>query len=61
MLHGTLISWSKKRSSAYHVEDKEKSLFSHHLGLTEDIVPLMRIIYRLSLREGIISGQLKKQ
>ena len=55
ILHGTLTSLSKKHSSAYRVEDKRKVLLSHHLGLTEDMLPLMRIIYRLSLREGIIS------
>ena len=55
ILHGTLTSLSKKHSSAYRVEDKRKVLLSHHLGLTEEMLPLMRIIYRLSLREGIIS------
>jgi len=60
ILHGTLTSLGKNRSSACRVEDKEKSLLSHHLGLTEEMLPLMRIIYRLSLREGIISGQLKQ-
>ena len=54
-LHGTLTSLRKKHSSAYRVEDERKVLLSHHLGLTEEILPLMRIIYRLSLREGIIS------
>ena len=53
--HGTLTSLRKKHSSAYRVEDKRKVLLSHHLGLTEEMLPLMRIIYRLSLREGIIS------
>ena len=55
IIHGTLTSLSKKHSSAYRVEDKRKVLLSHHLGLTEEMLPLMRIIYRLSLREGIIS------
>ena len=55
ILYGTLPSLSKKHSSAYRVEDKRKVLLSHHLGLTEEMLPLMRIIYRLSLREGIIS------
>ena len=54
ILHGTLTSLSKKRSSEYRVEDKGKALLSYHLGLTEEMLPLMRIIYRLSLREGII-------
>ena len=53
--HGTLTSLSKKRSSAYCVEDKGKALLFHHLGLTEEMFPLMRIINRLSLREAIIS------
>ena len=30
-------------------------LLSHHLGLTEEMLPLVRIIYTLTLREGIIS------
>ena len=55
MIHGTLTFLSKKHSSAYRVEDKGKALLSHHLGVTEEMLPLMRIIYRLSLREGIIS------
>ena len=53
--HGTLTSLSKKRSCAYRVEDKGKAFLFHHLGLTEEMFPLMRIIYRLSLREAIIS------
>ena len=55
ILHGTLTSLRKKHSSAYRVDDKQKALLSHHLGVTEEMLPLMRIIYRLSLREGIIS------
>ena len=55
ILDGTLTSLSKKHSSAYRAEDKGKALHSHHLGLTEEMLPLMRIIYRLSLRKGIIS------
>ena len=56
ILHGTLTSLRKKHSSAYRVDDKQKALLSHHLGLTEEMLPLMRIIYRLSLREGITSA-----
>ena len=55
ILHGTLTSLSKKHSSAHHVEDKRKALHSHHVGLTEELFSLMRVIYRLSLRESIIS------
>ena len=55
ILHGTLTSLRKKHSSAYRVKDKRRVLLAHHLGLTEEMLPLMRIIYRLSLREGIIS------
>ena len=55
ILDGTFTSLSKKHSSAYRAKDKGKALLSHHLGLTEEMLPLMRIIYRLSLREGIIS------
>ena len=55
ILHGTLTSLSMKHSNAYRVEDERKVLLSHHLGLTEEMLPLMRIMYRLSLREGIIS------
>ena len=51
----TLTSFTKKHSSKNRVEDKRKVLLSHHLGLTEEMLPLMRIIYGLSLREGIIS------
>ena len=54
ILHGTLTSLRKKHSSAHRVEDKGKAFLSHHLGLTEEMLPLIRIIYRLSLREGII-------
>ena len=55
ILHGTLTSLSKNRGSVCRVQDKEKSLLSHHLGLTEDMLALMRILNRLSLRDGIIS------
>ena len=55
ILHGTLTSLSKKHSNTYRAEDKRKVLLSHHLGLTEEMLPLMRVIYRLSLRAGIIS------
>ena len=55
MFHGTLTSLSKKHSNTYRVEDKRKVLLSHHLGLTEEMLPLVRIIYTLTLREGIIS------
>ena len=55
ILHGTLTSLRKKHSSAYRVKDERRVLLAHHLGLTEEMLPLMRIIYRLSLREGIIS------
>ena len=55
ILHGTLPSLSKKHSSAYRVEEKGKALLSHHLCLTEEVLLLMRILYRLSLRESIIS------
>ena len=55
ILHGALTSLSKKHSIAYRVEDKRKVLLSHHLGLTEEMLSLMRIIYRMSLCEGIIS------
>ena len=53
--HGTLTSLRMKQSSAYRVDDKQKVLLSYHLGVTEEMLPLMRIIYRLSLRERIIS------
>ena len=55
ILHGTLTSLRKKHSSAYRVKDERRVLLAHHLGLTEEMLPLMRIIYRLSLREGIIA------
>ena len=43
IIHGTLTSLSKKHNSAYRVEDERKVLLSHHLGLTEEMLPLMRI------------------